>query len=124
MSEPLETPPPAPDDADDAQTIPEPEPEPAPKPTPEPGEPEPEPTPEPGEPEPEPEPEQPQGASPEQWEKRFKDAEKNRFCHTLNGSGLALPRLFAALVETYQRTDGSVAIPEKLQPYFGADEIK
>jgi seryl-tRNA synthetase len=48
---------------------------------------------------------------------RFKDAEgKNRFCHTLNGSGLALPRLFAALIETYQRTDGSVAIPEKLQP--------
>jgi seryl-tRNA synthetase len=55
---------------------------------------------------------------------RFKDAEKNRFCHTLNGSGLALPRLFAALIETYQRADGSVAIPEKLQPHFGAAEIK
>lgn len=56
---------------------------------------------------------------------RFKDAEgKNRFCHTLNGSGLALPRLFAALIETYQRTDSSVAIPEKLQPYFGAAEIR
>jgi seryl-tRNA synthetase len=56
---------------------------------------------------------------------RFKDAEgKNRFCHTLNGSGLALPRLFAALIETYQRPDGSVAIPEKLQPYFGAEEIR
>ncbi len=55
---------------------------------------------------------------------RFKDAEKNRFCHTLNGSGLALPRLFAALIETYQRPDGSVAIPEKLQRHFGAAEIK
>ncbi|MEY2502192.1 MAG: seryl-tRNA synthetase [Verrucomicrobiota bacterium] len=56
---------------------------------------------------------------------RFKDSEgKNRFCHTLNGSGLALPRLFAALIETYQRGDGSIAIPEKLQPYFGAAEIR
>src|SRR5438874_1068940 len=56
---------------------------------------------------------------------RFKDADgKNRFCHTLNGSGLALPRLFAALIETYQRADGSIAIPEKVQPYFGAAEIR
>ena len=56
---------------------------------------------------------------------RFKDAEgKNRLCHTLNGSGLALPRLFAALIESYQREDGSVAIPEKLQPYFGAAQIR
>lgn len=56
---------------------------------------------------------------------RFKDAEgKNRFCHTLNGSGLALPRLFAALIESHQGADGAVAIPEKLQPYFGAREIR
>jgi seryl-tRNA synthetase len=56
---------------------------------------------------------------------RFKDAEgKNRFCHTLNGSGVALPRLFAALVEANQQPDGSVRIPEKLQPYFGAAEIR
>jgi seryl-tRNA synthetase len=56
---------------------------------------------------------------------RFKDAEgKNRLCHALNGSGLALPRLFAALIESYQREDGSIAVPEKLQPYFGATEIK
>jgi seryl-tRNA synthetase len=56
---------------------------------------------------------------------RFKDVEgKNRFCHTLNGSGLALPRLFAALIETYQQADGSIAIPEKLQPYFGGAEIR
>jgi seryl-tRNA synthetase len=56
---------------------------------------------------------------------RFKDAEgKNRFCHTLNGSGVALPRLFAALIETCQQPDGSIRIPEKLQPYFGAAEIR
>jgi seryl-tRNA synthetase len=56
---------------------------------------------------------------------RFKDAEgKNRFCHTLNGSGLALPRLFAALIETNQRPDGSVGIPKPLQAYFGATEIR
>src|SRR5207249_495769 len=55
---------------------------------------------------------------------RFKDRDgKNRFCHTLNASGLALPRLFAALIENYQAPDGSVIIPEKLQPYFGASEI-
>ena len=53
---------------------------------------------------------------------RFKDADgKNRFCHTLNGSGTALPRLFAALIESYQQADGSVRIPAKLRPYFGAD---
>ena len=56
---------------------------------------------------------------------RYKDVEgKNKFCHTLNGSGLALPRLFAALIENYQQPDGSIAIPEKLQPYFGAKEIR
>ena len=55
---------------------------------------------------------------------RFKDRDgKNRFCHTLNASGLALPRLFAALIENYQQPDGSVNIPEKLQPYFGAEKI-
>ena len=55
---------------------------------------------------------------------RFKDRDgKNRFCHTLNGSGLALPRLFAALIENYQQPDGSVRVPEKLQPYFGAETI-
>ena len=55
---------------------------------------------------------------------RFKDATgKNRFCHTLNGSATALPRLFAALIESNQQADGSVRIPEKLQPYFGAEKI-
>jgi seryl-tRNA synthetase len=56
---------------------------------------------------------------------RYKDVDgKNKFCHTLNGSGLALPRLFAALIENYQQPDGSIRIPEKLQPHFGADEIR
>ncbi|MEY2439415.1 MAG: seryl-tRNA synthetase [Verrucomicrobiota bacterium] len=56
---------------------------------------------------------------------RFKDAEgKNRFPHTLNGSGVALPRLFAALIETGQQPDGSIRIPEKLQSYFGGSEIR
>ena len=56
---------------------------------------------------------------------RYKDADgKNRFCHTLNGSGLALPRLLAALIESGQRPDGSIHIPEKLQPNFGASEIR
>jgi seryl-tRNA synthetase len=42
-----------------------------------------------------------------------------RFVHTLNGSGVALARLFIALVECYQREDGSVALPEPLWPYMG-----
>jgi seryl-tRNA synthetase len=55
---------------------------------------------------------------------RFKDGEgKNRFCHTLNGSGTALPRLFVALLETYQQADGSVEVPEALRPYFGSSRI-
>ena len=56
---------------------------------------------------------------------RYKGADgKNQFCHTLNGSGLALPRLFAALIEAYQQPDGAVKIPAKLRPYFGADAIR
>ncbi|MFM2176078.1 MAG: serine--tRNA ligase [Verrucomicrobiota bacterium] len=48
---------------------------------------------------------------------------KNRFCHTLNGSGTALARLFVALVETYQQADGSIVIPEALRAYFGSEKI-
>ena len=56
---------------------------------------------------------------------RFKDVNgKNRFCHTLYGSGLALPRLFAALIECGQQPDGSVRLPEILLPYFDAPEIR
>jgi len=53
---------------------------------------------------------------------RFKDEEgENRFCHTLNGSGTALPRLFVALIETYQQADGSVRLPDILSPYLGGE---
>ena len=55
---------------------------------------------------------------------RFKDSEgKNRFCHTLNGSGTALPRLYVALLEQNQNPDGSINIPEALVPYFGKTKI-
>ncbi len=45
---------------------------------------------------------------------------KNRFCHTLNGSGTALARLYVALLENGLQTDGSVRLPEPLHAYFGA----
>jgi seryl-tRNA synthetase len=55
---------------------------------------------------------------------RYKGADgKNKFCHTLNGSGLALPRLFAALIENFQQPDASIRIPTKLQADFGGSEI-
>jgi seryl-tRNA synthetase len=49
---------------------------------------------------------------------------KPRFVHTLNGSGLALPRVVIAIMENYQQADGSIVIPEVLQPYVGAKVIK
>ena len=49
--------------------------------------------------------------------------EKPRFVHTLNGSGLALPRIIAALLEHGQQADGSVAIPAALQPYLGTARL-
>jgi seryl-tRNA synthetase len=56
---------------------------------------------------------------------KFRDEDgKNRFCHTLNGSGTALARLYVALVETYQQRDGSILIPEPLRDYVGGDEIR
>lgn len=48
---------------------------------------------------------------------------ENRFPHILNGSGTALPRLFVALIEHYQQSDGSVLVPEALRPYLGVDRI-
>jgi len=56
---------------------------------------------------------------------RFKDSKtgKNRFVHTLNGSGLAVGRTLAAILENYQREDGSVEIPEVLRDYMKADVI-
>ncbi len=53
---------------------------------------------------------------------RFKDAEgKNSFCHTLNGSGTALPRLLVALLEQHQDSEGQIKIPRALQPYYGSE---
>jgi seryl-tRNA synthetase len=48
---------------------------------------------------------------------------KPEFVHILNGSGLATPRLFAAILESFQRTDGTVIIPEALRPYFGREVL-
>jgi len=49
---------------------------------------------------------------------------KPQFVHTLNGSGLALPRVMIAIMENYQQADGSILIPEVLQPYVGQKVIK
>ena len=54
---------------------------------------------------------------------RFRDADgKTKLVHTLNGSGVALPRLMVALLEQHQNADGSVTIPEVLRPYMGGLE--
>ncbi len=53
---------------------------------------------------------------------RRKDG-KVEFMHTLNGSGLATPRVFIAILENYQQKDGSVVIPEVLRPYMGGLEV-
>ncbi len=56
---------------------------------------------------------------------RFKSQDgKNYFCHTLNGSGTALARLYVALLETGLRSDGTIALPEALHGYFGANAIE
>lgn len=57
---------------------------------------------------------------------RFKDSKtgKNRFVHTLNGSGLAVGRTLAAILENYQQEDGSVVIPKVLRDYVGTEVIK
>jgi seryl-tRNA synthetase len=49
---------------------------------------------------------------------------KTSFVHTLNGSGLALPRVIISILENYQQADGSIAIPDALQSYMGIDTIK
>ena len=52
-----------------------------------------------------------------------KGAGKSEFVHTLNGSGLAVGRTWIAVVENYQQADGSILIPEVLEPYMGIDRI-
>jgi seryl-tRNA synthetase len=55
---------------------------------------------------------------------RFKtESGENKFPHILNGSGTALARLFVALIETHQQADGSVLIPQALQPYLKTERI-
>ena len=54
---------------------------------------------------------------------RPQEGARPQFLHTLNGSGLALPRVMIAVMETYQQRDGSVAVPEVLRPYTGFDVI-
>ncbi|MDI9477929.1 MAG: serine--tRNA ligase, partial [Bacillota bacterium] len=46
------------------------------------------------------------------------------FVHTLNGSGLAIGRTLAAIMENYQNEDGSITVPEVLRPYMGTDLIR
>ena len=57
---------------------------------------------------------------------RYKDPAEfkgTRLVHTLNGSGLAVGRTMAAIMENYQNADGSVTVPEALRPYMGGIEV-
>jgi seryl-tRNA synthetase len=54
---------------------------------------------------------------------RPSDGGKPRFVHTLNGSGLALPRIMIAILENYQQADGSVKVPEVLKPWMGGIDL-
>ena len=56
---------------------------------------------------------------------RFRDSDNNvKFLHTLNGSGVATPRLIVALIETYQNQNGTISFPEKVAEFLGIKEIK
>jgi len=57
---------------------------------------------------------------------RFKDGpkEKAQLVHTLNGSGVAVGRTTAAILENYQNDDGSITVPKALRPYMGCDVIR
>jgi seryl-tRNA synthetase len=54
---------------------------------------------------------------------RREEGAKTEFVHTLNGSGLAVPRVIIAILETYQQVDGSVRVPDVLVPYMGGQEF-
>ena len=53
----------------------------------------------------------------------FERGARPRYVHTLNGSGLALPRVMIAVLENYQQADGSVVVPEVLRPYMRGMEV-
>lgn len=55
---------------------------------------------------------------------RYKDDTGMHFVHTLNGSGVATPRLMIAIIENYQQADGSILVPKVLQAYLGTDKIE
>jgi seryl-tRNA synthetase len=55
---------------------------------------------------------------------RPKDGKNTRFVHTLNGSGLAVGRTLIAVLENYQDADGSIRVPDVLQPYMGMKKIE
>jgi seryl-tRNA synthetase len=51
------------------------------------------------------------------------DGGRTRFLHTLNGSGLGLPRTLIAVMENYQQADGSVVVPDVLHPWMGGIDV-
>ena len=51
------------------------------------------------------------------------DGSTPKFVHTLNGSGLGLPRTLIAVLENYQQADGSIVVPEVLRPYMGGIDV-
>jgi seryl-tRNA synthetase len=55
---------------------------------------------------------------------RPEGSRKSEYLHTLNGSGLAVGRTWLAVLENYQQADGTVSVPEVLQPYLGTDRIR
>ncbi len=54
---------------------------------------------------------------------RPEESKKNQFVHTLNGSGMGLPRVMIAVMENYQQADGSIIVPEVLRPWMGGIEV-
>ena len=54
---------------------------------------------------------------------RKKGEKDTQFVHTLNGSALALGRTMVAIIENYQNADGTITVPEALQPYMGGMKI-
>jgi seryl-tRNA synthetase len=54
---------------------------------------------------------------------RREPAAKPEFAHTLNGSGLGLPRTMIAVMENYQQADGSIVVPEVLRPWMGGIDV-